>query len=169
MIEPRLPETHRRALRTLFARLDGAGLHWALTGSTSFRLQGVDVPVHDIDVQTDRAGALEIERLFPECSRRKVVFSESERIRSWYGALEIEGVEVEIMGDLQKCLENGAWEDPVDVEHWKIWVNEDGMRIPVLDLAYEYHAYLRMGRLEKAELLRRWLLEHGRRMGENPG
>jgi len=31
------------------------------------------------------------------------------------------------------------------------------MRIPVLSLEYEYRAYLRLGRREKAEKIRRWL------------
>jgi len=33
------------------------------------------------------------------------------------------------------------------------------MRIPVLSLEYEYQAYLKLGRIEKAEMLRSWLQE----------
>jgi hypothetical protein len=38
------------------------------------------------------------------------------------------------------------------------FVEVEQMRLPVLDLAYEYTAYLTLGRHERAELLRQWLL-----------
>ena len=155
-----IPAAHMSALRILVSRLDSVPVRWALTGSLGFALQGVPVPVHDIDLQTDRQGAYAIEQVFSAFSIRKVEYSAKERIRSYYGALKIEGVEVEIMGDLQKRLDDGTWEDPVDIEKWKTWVRVNGQRVPVMDLAYEYRAYLRMGRLERAELLRKWLEEH---------
>ena len=33
----------------------------------------------------------------------------------------------------------------------------DGMSVPVITLEYEYEAYLRLGRSERAQLLRDWL------------
>lgn len=120
-------------------------------------LQGVPVEVHDIDLQTDREGAYTIERLMSACVVSPVRYLESERIRSHLGALEIEGVRVEIIGAVCKRLENDDWEEPVDVTLHRHWVEAAGMRAPVLSLAYECEAYRRLGRLEKAELLRVWL------------
>jgi hypothetical protein len=37
------------------------------------------------------------------------------------------------------------------------WVEIAGMRLPVLALEYEYQAYRTIGRIERANLLRRWL------------
>jgi hypothetical protein len=148
---------HLRVLRRLCERLDGTDINWAVTGSLGFALQGVPVEVHDIDVQADEAGAYEIERLFAECVTRKVGFSAAERIRSHLGALTIDGVQVEIMGDIQKRLADGAWEAPVDVSRHKGFVEVEGVRVPVLSLEYEEQAYRKMGRIEKAELLRKWL------------
>jgi len=31
------------------------------------------------------------------------------------------------------------------------------MQVPVLSLEYEYQAYLKLGRIDKAEMLRKWL------------
>ena len=46
---------HIEALRIITqAAAKEPGLVWALTGSTSFALQGMDVQAHDIDIQTDR-------------------------------------------------------------------------------------------------------------------
>lgn len=120
-------------------------------------LQGVPVQNHDVDIQTDKDGAYQIERRFSEYVIKPVCCSVSERIRSHFGALEIDGIKVEIMGDIQKRLDNQGWEEPVKVECYRRWVEIDGMRIPVLSLEYEYQAYLKLGRSDKAEMLRDWL------------
>src|SRR5689334_5381304 len=121
-------------LRIVVRRLTGEALAWAVTGSCGFALQGLDLAVHDIDLQTDGPGAYAIERDFAERSVRKVAFSAAERIRSHFGALEIDGVKIEIMGDLQKRLADGIWEPPVDVARHRRWVKTGNMRIPVLSL-----------------------------------
>jgi hypothetical protein len=69
------------------------------------------------------------------------------------------------MGDLQKRLDDQSWEAPVKVEAYREWVDVGGMQVPVLSLAYEYQAYLKLGRREKAEMLREWL-EKGKRAGD---
>jgi len=152
-----LATRHLEVLRKIVTRLQDTPINWVVTGSLGMALQGVPVEVHDIDIQTDRSGVYEIERLLAEYVVEPVRYSESEWIRSHLGRLEIDGVKVEIMGDIQKHLDNQGWEEPVKVEHHRRWVEVNGMRIPVLSLAYEYQAYLKLGRVEKAEILRRWL------------
>ena len=147
-------------VRKLCIRLEDRQINWVVTGSLGMALQGVPVTVHDIDIQTDEDGAYEIERCFSECVIKPVRYSLSEQIRSHFGMLEIDGIQVEIMGDLQKRLGDQSWEKPVKVECYKQWVETDGMRIPVLSLEYEYQAYLNLGRSEKAEILRNWLQEN---------
>lgn len=56
----------------------------------------------------------------------------------------------------------GEWEPPVDIRRYKRFVEIEGMKIPVLDLEYEYGAYLKLGRVEKAEMLRKFLEGGGR-------
>jgi hypothetical protein len=117
----------------------------------------MDLTIHDIDVQTDAAGAYAIERCLAEYIVQPVRFVGSERMRSHLGALEIGGVKVEIIGALQKRLGDGSWEEPAQVDRHKRWVDLAGLRIPVLALEYEYEAYRTMGRLEKAEMIKAWL------------
>ena len=156
MIEPQFLDV----LRQLCIRLVDCQSAWAVTGSLGLTLQGMQLEVHDIDIQTDQQGAYQIESLFSEYVIRKVEYRASERIRSHFGALEIEGVKVEIMGDLQKLLDDGTWEEPVRVEKYRQWLNFEGMQVPVLTLEYEYQAYRKMGRLEKAEKINVWLEEN---------
>jgi len=144
-------------LRKLHARLSDGKVNWALTGSLSLALQGVPVQVNDIDVETDKAGAYEVERLFSEFVHRKVAYSSAGRIRSHFGVLMIDGVKVEIMGDVQKRSTDGTWEKPADLERYKRFVEVEGMQLPVLSLDYEYEGYLKLGRTEKSELIKKWL------------
>lgn len=123
-------------------------------------LQGVPVGAHDIDVQTDAAGAYALAGRFAEAVTRPVAFSEAERIRSHFGALRLYGVTVEIMGDIAKRLPAGRWEEPVDLDAHMRFVEAHGMRLPVLALAYDAGAYRTLGRIQTAELLERWLAAH---------
>jgi hypothetical protein len=146
-----------KILHMIHRRLTDAKLNWVVTGSLGFALQGVPIEPNDIDVQTDQAGAHEMEHLFSEFLVRKVAFSSAERIRSHFGQLMIEGIKVDIMGDVEKRLADGTWDDPVDLTRHKRMVEVDGMQVPVLSLEYEHQAYLKLGRTEKAEMLRKWL------------
>ena len=154
----RLDERYISALYLIHDRIAGASLNWALTGSVAFALRGLDFPPPgDIDIQSDNAGAYEIERRLAAYSVRPVRFSEAEHIRSHFGALQIEDVTVEIMGDIQHKMPDGGWTEPVDIANQREWVRVDGLRLPVLSLKYEAEAYRRIGREETARRLRAWL------------
>jgi hypothetical protein len=156
---PMLNPVFLDVLRKLYARLNGTDINWAVTGSFCFALQGVPMSeVHDIDLQSDAVGAYDIERLFVENVIRKVELSSTNTIRSHFGALQIDGIKVEIMGDIEKRSDAMSdWEGPPDLDRVKRYVQVDEMRIPVMDLEYEYQAYLEMGRTARAKLLRDWL------------
>ncbi len=141
----------------LCQRLDGRV--WALTGSLGMALQGVPLTPHDVDLQTDAAGAYEIERRLAEFVTRPVQFSSTERVRSHFGAFLVHGVQVEVMGDIEKRRADGTWEPPPDLPHIIQYVTLEGLRVPVLDLEYEIAAYTLLGRLERAAFLRAWLDE----------
>lgn len=186
MIDP----ANIEALRTI--REAAAGdVTWALTGSLSFALQGVPVDPTDVDVQTDEPGAYALERRLSRLDdaavavRDPVSFSTGDGIRSHFGVLAVGGVRVEVMGALQKRVD-GNWEPPVDVAERRTWIAVDGrhgapaddwsdrgadpggtegdasFRVPVLPLAYEATAYERLGRSERAALLREHAGEDGR-------
>ena len=146
-----------KVLSKINAQLNNTSVNWAVTGSLGFALQGVPVEPNDIDIQTDKRGAYEIECYFSEFMTKRVTFSSTERIRSHFGELMIDGIKVEIMGNIQKRIEDGSWENPVDLECHKRLVEVEGMKVPVLSLEYEYQAYLKLGKIDKAEMLRNWL------------
>ena len=152
-----IPAQFLPPLRTIHASLLNSGVDWAVTGSLGMALQGMDLPVNDIDIQTDEDGAYEIERRLAEYVVVPVLYKASERMRSRLGKLSIEGLRVEVIGGVQKRSQDRVWEPTVDITAHRRWVEVEGMSIPVLSLEYEYEAYRMMGRLEKAELLKKWL------------
>lgn len=155
MISP----SHIEALRKVSMRLKDKDICWAVTGSMNMAMQGMAVEVHDIDLQTNEAGAYKMQALLQAYVVTPVRYLASERMHSHLGKLVIDGVEVEIIGGLQKLLPDGTWEAPLDVAAHTCLVEIEGMQVPGLTLDYEYQAYVLMGRMEKAELLRQWLEE----------
>ena len=61
------------------------------------------------------------------------------------------------MGDIQKRLIDQACEEPVKVERFRHWIECEGIQVPVLSLEYESQAYIKLGRTEKAEAIKKWL------------
>ncbi len=149
------------ALRVIVASLDGRGVDWVVTGSLGHALQGVPVQPKDIDLQTDAAGAYAIQDRLSEFVVQPVTFLTSENIRSHLGALLIEGVQVEVMGDVEKRLADGSWTPTPDLSRLRKFMGVAEMRVPVLALAYEAEAYELLGRPERAALIRGILSESG--------
>jgi hypothetical protein len=152
-----LPKPFETALRIIVEQLSDLPEAWALTGSVGMVLQGMPLEVHDIDLQTSPLGAIQIQQRLAEWMSVAVRQVESPRMRSLLGKAILQGVEVEIIGGVQKRLENEEWEEPVNVAEHCRRVEWQGLSVPVLALEYEAEAYRRMGRLEKAEQIDRWL------------
>jgi hypothetical protein len=151
-------------LGIILSRLRHLTHPWAVTGSLSLFLQGVEVAVHDIDLQSTKEGVFAIERALEEYVVHPVEYLESKKIRSFFGELDIHGIKVEIMGDVQKDIGSG-WGPPSYLPAWIRWVDVDELSVPVLDLELEYEAYRMLGREEKAEKIR---IALDNREGENP-
>ena len=147
-------------IRKMLRHLRDADIIWVLTGSLAFALQGIPLEVHDIDIQTDKNGAYEIAGLFPVHLRKPVTFSSTGIIRSHFGHLLIDGIKVEIMGDVQTRLPDSSWQSPPDLFTLRRYIARGDLKIPVLPLEYEYQAYLKLGRYQTAKVLRDWLHDH---------
>jgi hypothetical protein len=103
-----IPKHILRVLLILAEQLESAKVSWAVTGSTSLALQGVDLVPNDVDILTDEAGAYAISKLFSEHVLVQVSFKKSPRYESHFGRLEIEGASVELMGEL-RVFRGGRW------------------------------------------------------------
>lgn len=149
-----LPQAHSRVLLALIKKLDPAETLWVLTGSAGLRLQGVDVPVNDLDLQTDAKTVYFLEQELAESMILPVHVWESPRMRSFHGKAEMGGVQVELLGDVRHRAPDGGWGDSFDITSVRIWVDWREVRVPALSLAHELIAYERMERFQKADLIR---------------
>jgi hypothetical protein len=153
----RLPISFQDALRQICIRLQGFPALWAITGSLGFWLHGMSVMPADIDLQTTAGGAYQMEKRLGGRELKKVSYSQSETIRSHYGALELEGVTVEIMGAVEKRRPDGTWKSPSDLNEVMEWVVWRGERLPTLSLQHELEAYRLLGRDDRAADIARFL------------
>lgn len=157
-----LPEQHANVLRQLLERIPPENSLWALTGSAGLRLQGVDVPVHDLDLQTDANTVFLLEKELAEYMKTPVHLWETDRTRSYHGQAEIHGLQVELLGDMRHRQPDGSWSPALDIKSVLVWLAWRSLGIPVLSLEHEAAAYAQMGRLQKAELIRAALREEAR-------
>ncbi|NIM94554.1 MAG: hypothetical protein GTO18_12710 [Anaerolineales bacterium] len=149
-----ITDHHLRVLEILLTDLAGVEYPWCITGSLGLALQGVDVFVNDIDLQSTRQGVLEMEERLGGYVTEPVMFKESENIRSFFGRCEIEDIVVELMGDVQKIQNDGHWADPPDLREFIHLIKHNNLILPVLDLEYEAEAYEALGRLDKSSKIR---------------
>jgi hypothetical protein len=147
-----LPDVHAHALKTLLELIPPEKFGWVLTGSASLRLQGVDVPVHDLDIECPAQDIRNIEKVLSAYVTTPVHVWESALIRSLDGKAQIGGVEIELISELEVLKENGRWNRLVAFGQ-KIWMDWQGLQLPVFPLQVEADAYKRMGRDEKALLI----------------
>ena len=149
-----LPESHVPALAALLQRLPPTEYRWALTGSGGLRLQGVDVPVHDLDVQTDEATLRRMEAALADCMTTRVHCWETPGMRSLDGKAALEGVEIELLANIAHKMPDGSWSTFTDFSRL-IWIDLGGLRLATFPLEDELVAYEAMGRAEKAALIRK--------------
>lgn len=149
-----LPEQHSEVLSFLVESIPPAEHLWALTGSAGLRLQGVDLVVHDLDVQTDATTIYLLEKELAGFVKVPVHVWESEHTLSYHGQAEMEGLQVELLGDIRHRSADGAWGPPFDIRSALVWMEWHGLQIPVLSLSHEACAYETMGRAQKAKLIR---------------
>lgn len=151
-----IPSPIRLALRAIVHELQNSHITWAVTGSCSLALQAVPVDVHDLDLRTTAQDAYVLAEVFAPYVTRPVTFMRTEIAQSHFGAFDLNGVQVEIIGDMQHRLPDGSWEALVNMNDHKCWVTLDEIKVPVMSLPFLYQAYQLMGRQDKIVILKRW-------------
>ena len=137
-------------LRIIVRHLKNKDIPWTVMGSLSLALQGVDINPKDIDILTDEHGAFQIGVLLEEHEVKPVNFSRTELFESFYGLYYIEGIKVEVMGDLRVRLD-GTWVSLSGRLKSPIFVQENSLNIPVSPLQDQLLFYEKLGREKDKE------------------
>ncbi len=152
-----IPKDFLIALKMLYRELHNTDIDWVVTGSLGLAIKGIPVQPQDIDIQTDGDGLKRIVRLFSHALTQEPSILETAHTRSVIATLVIEGVPVDIMGDVQHRDEDGFWDDPPNLSMNRIYLQVADMRIPTFTLDFEEEVYRSIGRKDKAELIAQYL------------
>ena len=144
-------------IKTLYSKLYNSDIVWVIGGSLALKIEGLDVEPRDIDLFTNKEGAYRIEELFAEFLTRKVTFSTKDNVRSHFGALNINGIEVEIIGFIEFQDEDGTWYGGRKLEDVRNFFELDDMEIPLMKLESQLRGYKRIGRKERIDIIEDWL------------
>ncbi|MHA1912446.1 MAG: tetratricopeptide repeat protein [Candidatus Kariarchaeaceae archaeon] len=152
-------QPHLNALQIISNKIKGKEIDWLLVGSLNLFLQGLPVEPKDIDISTDKDGAYAFGKILKEYELSAISFSSKEKIRSYFGTYEINGVKIDIMGDLETKDEEGNWSNEgLSInERVKIIHEEGDMSLPLATLDDELFGYQKIERPEKVDLIRAWL------------
>jgi len=77
------------ALKQIARDLSTHKIKWVLVGSLSLALQGVRIDPKDIDILTDKEGALKLNKIWEKYKIKNVEFGETDRFRSYFGKFKI--------------------------------------------------------------------------------
>ena len=89
-----------KALSSLHDALSPVSKNWMLIGTASLYLQGFPVNPHDIDILCDTATAIKFEALLSDHRIETKITSGEDKFRSRFSRYVINGIAVEVMGDL---------------------------------------------------------------------
>ncbi|MBR9689957.1 MAG: hypothetical protein GOV01_03615, partial [Candidatus Altiarchaeota archaeon] len=141
-----LPKKNYDALKTILEAVRGHKINWMVIGSTNLALQGIDIHARDIDILTTKEGALALNGILANFVVEPVKLSENKKFRSWFGKFNVNGCEVEVIGDLQSYDPGGdLWGETEDFKD-KITVKFHELKVPCISLKKEYDAYIRLGK-----------------------
>lgn len=108
-----------------------SGSQYAIRGTASLFLQGIDMNVDDIDIICDKSTALLCSDLFAANCKQQVAYRESDKFRSWFGKFETNGIPIEVMGEWEIKLKSkklkvcaigasasGGKNEKLEIEEW---------------------------------------------------
>jgi len=134
-----------QALGIITNKLKQKKIKWVVVGSLSLALQGVRIKPKDIDILTTKNGAFKMNKLFRKYQIKPVKFRHSDHFQSFFGEFKINGVKIEIMGNLKERLK-GKW---VSLSHrlktHKI-IEIGKMKVPVSNLKDQLKFYSKSSR-----------------------
>lgn len=146
-----LPAQVRGALSTILERLQGSSIAWRLGGSMALALQGLEILPRDIDLflPTGDAARLMAETL-GEFVESPPHWRVSEPFASYYGHCRIEGVEIDLIGELAIETPQGNVNLGADSLLWQreSFLPFQGWKVPSIPLEIQLVTYYLMPKRE---------------------
>jgi len=137
-----LPEDFKKTVLEIARKLSGH--NYAIRGTASLVLQDINMNALDIDILTDKETALICNEIFKEYLKKKIVYSESPKFKSYFGSFELNNTLVEVMGEWEIKDAKGNWVKPKLIDKKEILI--DGQKVWVTTIESELISFAAMGR-----------------------
>lgn len=135
-----------RLLEIILNSLSNADFAWRVDGSANLAIQGIELPVNDLDITTDEEGIM----LFKEALGKYIVddfFNKQKNCKSL--VCDINGFRVEI----NSFNDQRSMTDKNKTVLWK------GLFVPILPLEYARIFYQQINRPEKVKIINSFLAQ----------
>jgi DNA polymerase-1 len=133
---------------------------YAIRGTASMVLQGLDMGVDDIDMIADKKTSLLMNKLFKDNLVEEVEYKESEKFKSYYGKIVIDEILIEVMGEFQVKDTKGNWGEIVSASKDEFLTIElSGQEVNVTNLDLELELSAKMGRWNEYHKIKKQLEE----------
>lgn len=162
---PQLEPKLKAAIVAISGRSAGSGIEWLVGGSVGAILHGVqlDAPPRDLDIDTTGPGAYSLEARLSEYVQEAVTLSETPLYRNYFGCLKIDGVEVDLVGDLDVKHKSFAHHFRITPEVWhkRTVVDVGGFEVGLTPLEHQLILNLIRGREDRTRPIAGYLRRHG--------
>jgi hypothetical protein len=143
-------------LKIIHKSLVNKKIKWVVSGSTSLFLQGITLKkVSDIDIMSDKKGALKISKILKKYEIKPVKFGKTKIIKSYWGQLKIKNVKVDVMGEFSEKI-GKKW---VNISKQRLnshnFIKLGKIKIPVTKLKHHLLSYKILKRKKDIEKIRK--------------
>jgi len=152
------PENFEQVVLFLAQRLKD--FQYAFRGTTGLVLQGLEMNVDDIDLLCDKNTALKCNELLNEFLEERVIFSESDKFKSYFGKFSVKGIPVEVMGEWQIKDTKDNWSNPFDAST-RVKVKLNNFDIYVTPVNEELTVFAKMGRWTAYQQIKKQIKKPG--------
>jgi predicted nucleotidyltransferase len=143
-----------KVLKIILRKLKNKKIKWVVVGSTSLALQGVKISPKDIDILTNKEGAFRMNEIFKDYRVKPVRFSQRKFFSSYFGRFKIEGVRVDIMGNLKARI-GQKWVPLTKRLYSHTFVKLGKEKIPVPFLEDQLEVYKKVKRKKNIERVKK--------------
>jgi len=121
---------HICALEEIESRFKEAKIRWVVIGSTSLAFHDIGIIPDDIDILTDKEGALKTNKILKKYMVKKVKWRKTNQYKSYFGEFKMHLLKVEIMGELSMRTKDG-WKSLMRRLDEPVYEYIDGIPIPI--------------------------------------
>jgi hypothetical protein len=147
-------QTIAEVLKRISHILQGHDVEWLVVGTASLAMQGVDVQPRDIDIICTKEDVFKIAKILKEFETKPVEFDRTRLFESHMGVYTIDGIKVEIMGDLREKRRD-KWVSLNERLMSPVIIEIDSVPIPVSSLKDQILSYEKLGRPKDSERVRK--------------